>query len=277
MSSECPRISLRISPIFSERTGKTPLSRQAASSSYPSAQLTQYAGQDFMPKLKAHILPRIKEMMHQEASVSGEYLCPPQAGLSAIQGQNTDYNSIFFKSDRMYRHHLARFNYTTYDVRRSQDVINPATSHCNIMLLANNADSDGDSIHPFLYARVLGIYHVNVIYTGEGSLDYTARRVEFLWVRWFVYDSNRSLEWADLKLDPIRFPSMADKEAFGFVDPREVLRGCHIVPAFASGRARVDGVGLSGLAGDAQDWSRYRVNRWVQSHSPLILILIFEL
>ena len=80
----------------------------------------------------------------------------------------------------MYRHHLARFNYTTYDIRRSQDVINPGTSHHDIMLLANTDESNSNSKHPFLYARVLGIYHVNVIYTGEGKLGLHCTNSEIL-------------------------------------------------------------------------------------------------
>jgi hypothetical protein len=123
------------------------------------------------------------------------------------------------------------------------------------MLLANNANSDRDSSHPFLYARVLGIYHVNVIYTGGGSLDNAARRVEFLWVRWFEYDAQRSFTRANSKLDPVCFLPTADEGAFGFVDPSDVLRCCHIVPAFARGKAPLDDIGLSRLACDEQDWS----------------------
>jgi len=169
------------------------------------AQLMRFSGQDFMPKLKDHILPRIKELLRQEASASGEDGNSPLVGLSAIQEPHGGHESVLFKGDRMYRHHLARFNYTTYDVRRAQDVINPGTAHRNIMLLANNNQGNRDTTHPFLYARVLGIYHVNVIYTGGGSVDYVARKVEFLWVRWFEYDSDRSVEWADLTLIPSAF------------------------------------------------------------------------
>jgi hypothetical protein len=220
--------------------------------------------QNFIPKLKDHILPRIQDMLRQETSQ--EISCNiSQPTRSAMQDNILNRDSIFFKSDRMYRHHLARFNYTTYDVRRSQDVVNPDTTHHDIMLLTNNCDAEGISRtkHPFLYARVLGIYHVNIIYTGEDRLDYTPRRVEFLWVRWFEYDGSRSVGWPDMKLDSLRFPPMADQGAFGFVDPRDVLRGCHILPRFSKGKARVDGVGLSRLAHDAQDWSRYHVNRYV--------------
>ena len=214
-------------------------------------------------------------MVRQEVSASRDDHHPPQVGLSAVQA---DCKSVLFKGDRMYRHHLARFNYTTYDVRRSTDVINPSTSHRDIMVLADNANNDENTAHPFLYARILGIYHVNVICTGGGSLDYVSRRVEVLFVRWFEYDSSRAFEWADLSLDPIRFLPMADERAFGFVDPKNVLRGCHILPAFARGKARMDGVGFSRLARDGQDWSQYFINRCVQPCLNLsrLLMKIYE-
>ena len=78
--------------------------------------------------------------------------------------------SLFFNKDTMYHHHIVRFNYTTYDVQRDQDIVNPKTPHCYIMLLVNldseRAESMSKDEHPFLYAQVLGAYHVNVIYTG---------------------------------------------------------------------------------------------------------------
>lgn len=213
-------------------------------------------GQDFVPKLKEHILPRIQDMLRREAALNPD----AYAGQSSTRDYGTKFparDSIFFKNDRMYHHPLAKLNYTTYDVRRAQDVIHYGTSHCDVMLLANTGDSD----HPFLYARVIGIYHVNVIYTGEGMLDYNARRVDFLWVRWFSYDDGRSIRWEDLKLDSVHFPPMAMEGAFGFADPRDVLRGCHIVPAFARGKVHSDEVGLSRCVGDAHDWRHYYVNR----------------
>ena len=55
------------------------------------------------------------------------------------------------------------------------------------MLLADDAEGSIISLnlHHFLYARVLGAYHVNVIYTGPGMRDFEAHHFEFLWVRWF--------------------------------------------------------------------------------------------
>jgi hypothetical protein len=170
-------------------------------------------------------------------------------------------DSVLFKNDRIYRHHLVRFNYTTYDVRRDQDVVNPDTPHCDIMLLANPDDLEANSNHPFLYARVLGIYHANVVYVGSGMLDYVPRRLEFLWVRWFQYFGDRSVVWKDRRLDCIKFPPMASEGAFGFVDPRDVLRGSHIMPRFVKGRVHADGIAISRLAKDSKDWRFYYVDR----------------
>ncbi|KAH7904119.1 hypothetical protein BJ138DRAFT_977516, partial [Hygrophoropsis aurantiaca] len=113
-------------------------------------------------------------------------------------------------------------NYTTYDVRRGQDVVNPSTSHRNIMVLANHSTEDSRTQHPFWYARVLGIYHANVIYTGPGMLDYNPRRMEFLWVRWYEIVEDMA-GWDACQLDRLRFPPMATDGAFGFLDPKDVL------------------------------------------------------
>lgn len=204
--------------------------------------------------------------MLRKETAPGHDFNPSQMGMLPMrrEADSKEHNAVLFKDDRMYRHHLARFNYTTYDVRRAQDVVNPGTSHRDIMLLASPSDIGGDSEHPFLYARVLGIYHVNVVYIGEGMLDYRARKVDFLWVRWFEYVGGKSLGWDDQKLDSIRFPPMVEEGAFGFVDPGDVLRGCHIIPGFAGGKLHLDRIGLSRCAGDAEDWNCYYVGRCVK-------------
>lgn len=130
----------------------------------------------------------------------------------------------------MYTHNTLRVNYTTYDVRRAQDIINPKTSHCDALFLAENGDNPDELIiHPFLYGRILGIYHVNVIYAGPEALDYRPRRVEFLWVRWYELIKPMG-NWAACRLDSLQFPPMASPGAFSFVNPADVIRGCHIIP-----------------------------------------------
>jgi hypothetical protein len=156
-----------------------------------------------------------------------------------------------------------RINYTTYDVRRSQDVVNASTSHCDIMLLAHSGSdsSDSNSPHPFNYTWVLGVYHVNAVYVGPGMVDYQAHRLEVLWVRWLQSIEMASSGWEAQKLDRVRFLPMAHNDAFGFVDPSDVLRSCHIIPRFAKGWLHGDGRGLSACARDCKDWIEYYVGR----------------
>ena len=191
--------------------------------------------------------------------------------LEAVNVVHSDQSGfVFLKNDRIYHHKLTRFHFTTYDVRRGTDIINPGNSRCNIMLLADNAEGSSNS-HPSLYACVLGTYHANVIYTGPGMHDYNARRLDFLWVRWFEVVDPESSGWGNSKLDCVRFPPMNGDNAFGFVDPKDVLRRCHIMPAFAKGKRHLDGVGISCCAKDGQDYHRYYVGRQVQSSGSVIL------
>ena len=163
-------------------------------------------------------------------------------------------NQVIFHKNRIYRHHLFRVKYTTYDVRHAQDTINPRTDHRDIMLLVPL-----QSAHPFLYARVLGVFHANVIYTGQGSKDYLPRCMEFLWVRWFeVVDVPAG--WEHTALDHLRFVPTAQDDAYGFVEPASVLSGCHLILAFASGKIHPDGV-LPSRSGREADWKHYYVNR----------------
>jgi hypothetical protein len=168
----------------------------------------------------------------------------------------------------MFLHNVLRVNYTTYDVRRKQDTINPNTFHRDIMVLA---DTEDDSGHPFLYARVIGIFHVNAVFTGGPIVDYRPRKVEVLWVRWFEHDANAPTgSWSDSRLDRLCFPSMADEHSFGFLDPADVIRGCHIIPAFSTSRRYSDGRGISQCARDATDWRSYYLNRYASFASAVI-------
>lgn len=196
-------------------------------------------------------MPRIRTIHSEESDLAHRPLSPNFQSDTA-----TDINQLILKGNRFYRHNLFRINYTTYDVRRAQDTVNPRTEHCDVMLLSREPTD-----HPFCYARVLGVYHANVIYIGPGLKDYQPRRMEFLWVRWFeVMNCHSSLDHT--ALDAVRFPPMAEADAFGFVDPADILRCCHIIPAFAYGRLHPDGVAMSYHARDAADWKRYYVNRW---------------
>ena len=113
----------------------------------------------------------------------------------------------------------------------------------------------------YRYARVLGTFHVNVIYVGPGSVDYQPQRMEFLWIRWYEDAGIGTSGWKNSRLDRLRFPPVTRYDAFGFVDPLDVLRGCHVIPRFSLGLRRSNGEGISYSGKDSEDWREYYVNR----------------
>uniref|UniRef100_A0A8H7XVD3 Uncharacterized protein n=1 Tax=Psilocybe cubensis TaxID=181762 RepID=A0A8H7XVD3_PSICU len=164
--------------------------------------------------------------------------------------------------DRIYMHKVLRVNYTTYDIRREQDSINPR-NHCNIMTLSR--DSEADTDHPYSYARVLGVFDADVQYNGGKT-----QRLEFLWVRWFEVDHRFRAGWAARRLDRLKFIHSDSPDAFGFLDPSDVLRASHIIPSFNSGMT--DSLLPPSIARRAywedddypdHDWNFYYVNRFV--------------
>ena len=149
---------------------------------------------------------------------------------------------------------------------RGQDIINCGTPHYNVMLLSSlTSDSESSSKCRYLYARVLGAYHANVTYTGPGMLDYKPRRIDFLWVRWYQVQRAGTISWKNSELPMVSFPPLASDTAFGFIDPSDVLRACHIIPAFASGQTHEDGVGVSSHARDRDDYHAYYVGWYAVS------------
>ncbi|PIL33156.1 hypothetical protein GSI_04606 [Ganoderma sinense ZZ0214-1] len=211
----------------------------------------------FLAKLRSHLLPRIVDVLKQE-----QISCPDAAHPvpTATATDNRVESQIYIHHDRMYHHKKVCFNYTTHDVRRGQDIINCGTPNHNIMLLSSTTSEDEvNSGGRYLYARVLGAYHVNVVYMGPGMLDYKPRHIDFLWVRWYHVQRAGTTSWKNSELPMVAFPPLASESAFGFVDPSDVLRACHIIPSFARGQVHRDGIGLSSRARDKDDYKAYYV------------------
>ncbi|KAH9169480.1 hypothetical protein EDB89DRAFT_2098737, partial [Lactarius sanguifluus] len=99
------------------------------------------AVKDFLPCLRDHLLARI---LHRE--YDGDDIPFSDAQRAEVQ----------FRGCKLYQHKVLRINYTTYDLRREQDSINPRT-HPNIMVLR----PDGPDPHPYWYARIIGIFHID--------------------------------------------------------------------------------------------------------------------
>ncbi|PPR05279.1 hypothetical protein CVT24_007887, partial [Panaeolus cyanescens] len=185
--------------------------------------LKDLAVQDFIVNLKSHLLARILGTVNEDTTFTPQQL----SCLELVQ-------------DSLYEHSILRVNYTTYDVRRSQDSINPRT-HSDIITLSCN----DDPTHPFSYAHVIRSYHADVIYTSNDGFKISKprrmeflkpRRMEFLWVRWYELDPGHLGGWDTQRLHRLRFvPHNTSSAAFGFLDPDCVIRGIHLLPAFAHG------------------------------------------
>ncbi|THU84525.1 hypothetical protein K435DRAFT_870175 [Dendrothele bispora CBS 962.96] len=177
-----------------------------------------------------------------------------------------DIDTIGIVNDRLYIHNTVRFNYTTYDCRRDQDSVNPKR-HADIMMLSGDTTVDP---HPYIYARVIGIFHVNVRHWGPKSKISKVLRMDFLFVRWFERDMTYRCGWEAKRLPRVQFLPSDDENAFGFVDPNTVIRGCHLIPGFAHGYTseylsfpdsvgRVPRLTMQGLVIDEEDWKYYYV------------------
>ncbi|KAJ7021549.1 hypothetical protein C8F04DRAFT_1313789 [Mycena alexandri] len=176
--------------------------------------------ENFLPELKSHLLGRL--------------LGIPYDG-DENQFSIQDLADVNILRERLYTHKLMRVNYTTYDVRRDQDTLNTRT-HPDFMVLAREEEEEATA-HPYWYGRIVGIFHAEVRHVGPKSKDtMKTHRMEFLWVRWFGRDMEHSAGWKAKRLHRIRFLHASNPGAFGFIDPSEVIRGVHLIPAFHYGR-----------------------------------------
>lgn len=124
-------------------------------------------------------------------------------------------------------------NYTSYDIRRDYDLVNPR-SHPDIMVVS--PDSETNDASPFWYARVLKIFHADVWTSHPDVRDNSIRSMNILWVRWFGSEPGYNWGFKRHRLPKIGFVEWNDPFAFTFLDPAHVVRGCHLIPAFAEGR-----------------------------------------
>ena len=158
-------------------------------------------------------------------------------------------------------------------MRRDQDSVNPRT-HPDVMMLA----PDG-AAHPYLYARVIGIFHVMAFRAGddlEGNDDTEPELIHVLWVRWFDLDTRAPGGLKARRLPRLKWAAL-DDDAFGFVAPGQVLRAAHLIPAFAHGQSDAALPGYSVARHedeDDTDWKYHYVGMYVQLHFYYLRMLI---
>ncbi|KAF7307484.1 hypothetical protein MIND_00542900 [Mycena indigotica] len=138
--------------------------------------------------------------------------------------------NVVLEKDALYSHATLRVNFTTYDLRRDQDVINPRTR--KFCIVAGQDPQDSDS-HELWYGEVLGIFHARVLLADQPN---KAQRMEFLWMRWLQRDATYRCGLKAKRLPRVHYMPHDVPDTFGFLDPSDIIRGCHLIPAFAHGR-----------------------------------------
>ncbi|KIK14293.1 hypothetical protein PISMIDRAFT_17380 [Pisolithus microcarpus 441] len=177
------------------------------------------AVKNFVPKMKDHLLSRLYG--YEYDGDEHFFTDDERNDLRIIGGMNQVIEST-----------IVRVNYTTYDIRREQDVMRPG-SGCFIMTLSRE---DGPNAHPFWYAQVLRALHINVLHVGPNARCRSPQDMELLWVCWLGVEPQYSWGFREARLPKVGFVPEGDYNAFGFLDPSFVIRGCHLIPSFSDGR-----------------------------------------
>ncbi|KAG2055212.1 hypothetical protein BDR06DRAFT_982073 [Suillus hirtellus] len=167
------------------------------------------ATKDFIPKLKDHLLYRLKKLdvTHCDRTFTDE-----------------EQNSLIIPNNTIYSVQTMQIYYTTYDMRHEYNTVNPRT-HADVMVLSGETSPS----HPYWYARVLGIYHLDVWLEGH---------IDILYVWWLapLISLDYELGIQHARLPKLAFVEESDHDAFGFLNPGQVICGAHLIPAFVSGR-----------------------------------------
>lgn len=160
---------------------------------------------------------------------------------------------VLIKDDTLYEHPILTVDYTTYDLKRDKDTVHLKFGNQAIMVYSPTSQNE-----PWIYAHVISVFHL-FVFTGG---DPEPKRLELLWVRWMQPDllqlqGPNASQYTRISFVP---HSGVPGDAFGFVDPTHIIRGCHLIPAFNLERTR-DLLGPS-VARDAKgDWRAFYTNR----------------
>jgi len=94
----------------------------------------------------------------------------------------------------------------------------------------------GPQAQPYWYAHVIGIFHGLVSSSHRDVKNRSLHPMKFLWVQWFGMEPGRYCHgFRYARLPKIGFVESTDEYAFTFLDPAQVIRGAHLIPAFSEG------------------------------------------
>ncbi len=209
--------------------------------------------QQFIPKLKDHILERLLDREYEGDTYSAF--------------TDEERNTVIIAGEEIFHCKTLRINYTTYNVRWDSDTIKPNT-YPDVMV---KSPETGLHAQPYWYMHVIGIFHAVVLSSHPGVKTKSCSRMEFLWVRWFGVEPGQYHHGFHLaRLPKIGFVESSDDYTFTFLDPGQVIRGAHITPAFFKGHISALLPAMKSQAwvlspDKTDDWVSFYVNMWVWS------------
>jgi hypothetical protein len=185
--------------------------------------------------------------------------------------EDADYNRIVIDKDKIFTHATLKINYTTYDLHHKQDSlklylrilpkgkgIKAGHSPRSFIMLPSEETDKNRGYHPFWYAQVLGIFHVNARLVGEPRES--TRRIHFVWVKWFGHcdeHKNGAPPRGLYKVGPAR----GDSVSTGIINPDDIIRAAHLIPSFKDGREDAEVWESSIIEDSEDDWIYYYVNK----------------
>jgi hypothetical protein len=171
------------------------------------------------------------------------------------------HSDLVIAENKIFLQRTARIYYTAYDLRRDYDSI--TSTHPDVMLLSND-DSENGNLSVYWYGRVQMIFHLNVLPNRSSARDRgQPRRMDVMLVRWFGDDPTGAGGAMSKRLQRIGYVHGTDN-AFGFIDPKDVIRGCHLIPGFYEGTTRdalPPSISSDNINGPGSDWKYYYVNQ----------------
>jgi hypothetical protein len=174
------------------------------------------------------------------------------------QFTDNDRSHVKIEDNTLYRHKTLELTYTTYDMQEDKDRIYQR-QYPDIMALSD------DEEHPYLYGRVLDLFHVNARNDGPNSLlpNNQPAMLQMAWVRWFKLDTSQGPSgFHSLRYPTVSFYESGEPDAFGFIHPDEIIRAAHLIPSFRSGQT-TEYLNVPSRARpetEVNDWRRFNVN-----------------
>ncbi|KAK0215255.1 hypothetical protein EDD85DRAFT_751250, partial [Armillaria nabsnona] len=121
--------------------------------------------------------------------------------------------------------------------------------------------------HPYWYAHVIGIFHAEARYHDPNGSIEDARlfNIDFLWVHWYGFDTKHRSGFKAKRPHWVGFVDSEDPEAFGFLDPADVIHAIHLVLVYKLGRTSdfmPPSISWRPNEHD-EDYEHYSVDMWV--------------